>query len=88
MMRAGPLALAAALALAGCTGGSRLENQVIVRLDGDPADIAGAQRVADATCERRGGRARFLALVYEDMSLIRRDTTRPPDAVFACDPLR
>jgi hypothetical protein len=74
------------LQLAGCSGGSALSNQVIVHLDENPNDLAGAQRVADATCRARGGRARLMTVVNNDTGMMENEDTRPPDAVFACDP--
>ena len=81
-------ALAAAmLPLACCSGGSLgTSNQVAVHLDENPNDLAAAQRVADATCRGRGGRARFLTIVTNDAGAREVEDTRPPDAVFACDP--
>jgi len=75
--------------LAGCAGGPLgYQNQVIVHLDGNPSDVAGAQVVADAECGRRGGSARFLTVVTDSAGMDETENFRSPDAVFVCDPRR
>ncbi len=77
--------LALPVVLGGC-GSLGSGNQVIVHLDENPNDLEAAQRVADAECRRRGGRARFVLKVYNYSG--NRDGGMPldPDAIFACDP--
>jgi hypothetical protein len=78
----------AALALGACSGSGALgtSNQVIVHLDENPNDLAAAQRIADAECRQRGGRARFVLRVANSFGSRDSYTPLPPDAVFACDP--
>jgi hypothetical protein len=75
--------------LGGCTGRSLLDpNQVVVRVE-DNRDIEGATQVAQETCARRGGRARLVAVVNQNVGgRFRNFEQRPPDAVFECDPIR
>ena len=75
--------------LGGCTGRSLLDpNQVVVRVE-DNRDIEGATQVAQETCARRGGRARLVAVVNQNVGgRFRNFEQRPPDAVFSCDPIR
>jgi hypothetical protein len=82
------LALVLAPALGACSGLGSLStaNQVIVHLDQNPNDLAAAQRVADDTCRRRGGRARFIARLSSDEGSHDVRSPAPPDAVFICDP--
>jgi hypothetical protein len=81
--------MGAAAMLSACTGsgpgGQR--SQVIVHLDENPNDLAAAQRVADAQCRQRGGRARFLLTVHTHSGPRDSSWPLPPDAVFACDPV-
>ena len=77
--------LALPLALGAC-GSLGTSNQVIVHLDENPNDLVAAQRVADAECRRRGGRARFVIKVYNYAGPRDSAEPQPPDAVFACDP--
>jgi hypothetical protein len=81
-----PLVLASVLAACSALGSLSTANQVIVHLDENPNDLAGAQRIADDACRRRGGRARFIARITSDGGShdVRSPTT--PDAVFTCDP--
>jgi hypothetical protein len=85
----GLVAIGVGGALAGCSGRSVLgSNQVVVRVE-DNRDIAGATAVAQETCARRGGRARLVAVVNQDIGGPQRSfERRPPDAVFECDPAR
>jgi len=71
------------IALAACTSPA---NQVIVRLDEDPSNLAAAQRVADDECRLHGGRARFVARVANWSGNREGGMPLTPDAVFACDP--
>ncbi len=77
------------VALGGCTGRSLLDpNQVVVRVE-DNNSIDAATQVAQETCARRGQQARLVAVVNQNMSNRHRNfTPLPPDAVFACDPVR
>ena len=75
--------------LSACAGNGPLgtSNQVDVHLDENSNDLAAPQRVADASCRQRGGRARFVLRVQNNEGP--RDSSRPlpPDAIFACDPV-
>lgn len=85
----GLVAIGAAGALGGCAGRSVLNpDQVVVRLE-DYRDVDGATQVAQQTCARRGGRARLVAVVNTNTSSrFRTYESRPPEAVFSCDPVR
>jgi len=82
-------AMGLAVALGGCSGRSLLDpNQVVVRVE-DNQNIEGATAVAQETCARRGGHARLVAVVNQNVSSRHRTfEQRPPDAVFSCDPGR
>jgi hypothetical protein len=84
-------AMGLAVALGGCAGGGPSlvdPNQVVVRVE-DNQNVEGAIQVAQETCARRGGRARLVAVVNQNVSFRHRNfEQRPPDAVFTCDPVR
>lgn len=88
-------AVAVGLSLAGCAGASGgagggfgSSSQVVVNMDGDPGDIAGATVTADRECASRGARARFILLQPTSSGGSQGGyTLRPPAAIFACDPV-
>ncbi len=85
-------AVLACLSLAGCAGGAGgafgSSSQVVVNMDADPGDIAGATAVADRECASRGARARFILLQPTSSGGSQGGfTLRPPAAIFACDPV-
>jgi hypothetical protein len=81
-------AAAASLAIvAGCAGG--ISDQVIVRNDADPYNLAAAQVVADQQCAARGGaRAQFVMVLNNPRSPGggRSGGGGTPDVIYRCVP--
>lgn len=87
------LSAAAAVLLAATIAGCGTSDQIIVRNDTDPYNLAAAQVTADQSCAARGGgRAQFVLLLNNPRSPGGPDAGRsagaggPPEIIYRCTP--